>query len=500
MTTDPRALRNLPKYLVLASALLFAGMYFFTALPRIVYPYDLDFDEDSILMQTLRLVQGQPVYVPPNAVFNPHVYMPFYFWLGSWLIRLTGPNLVPLRLLSLAATLTTTALIYFIARRESRHAWIALACAGLYLGGYRINGFWYEVIRVDSLFVALLLGGLALGIYAGGSKARLMLSAFVLALSFFTKQSGAFIGAGLGIYLLLISWRRALWFLVPFGVLTLAPLFALDLVTGGWFSYHVFYIGSADPIELGRLVQFISLDLISTMGALTLMALLAALWSIRAHGWGILKAEPWLIALALAILISALGRARVGGNLNNRMPAYALLCLAPALLFNAWSKTPVLRLPCNLRLSPEPLVAALILLQFALGAYYPPRYIPTAQMRASGDRLIERIAAVDGPVFVMMHPFYALLAGKETSTQMATLWYVRHRGELPFPEDFVDRLQSRYYTAIISDESDFETEPALRALLQANYPYTETLSSNEAPPTTTGVVVQPRVIYYPNPP
>lgn len=500
MTTDSTALRNLPKILVVAAALLFAAMYFFTALPRIAYPYALDFDEDSILMQVLRLVQGQPVYVPPNAVFNPHVYMPLYFWLGSWLLRLTGPHLVPLRLLSLAATLATTILIYLIARRETRQHWIALVCAGLFLGGYRINGFWYEVVRVDSLFVALMLGGLALGIYAGNSKTRLILSAFVLALSFFTKQSGAFIGVGLGIYLLFASGRRAFWFFVSFGVFTLIPLYALNLLTGGWFFYHVFYIGSADPIETGRIFRFVSLDLISTMGGLTLIALLAAFWGIRAQGWRTLKMEPWLIAIALAVLISALGRARVGGNLNNRMPAYALLCLAPALLLNIWSKTPFLRLPFHLQIPPEPLLAALVLLQFALGAYYPPRYIPTPQMRASGDRLIQRIAAVDGPVFVMMHPYYALLAGKETSTQMATLWYVRHRGELPFPDDFVDRLQSKYYAEIISDESDFETEPALRALLQANYPYTQTLTADDAPPTNTGVVVQPRVIYYPNPP
>jgi len=174
-------------------------MYFFTALPRLAYPYDLDFDEDSILMESLRVAQGQPIYIPPNATFDPHVYMPLFFWLGGALLKITGPNLIPLRLISFAATLTTTFLIYYIAQRESKSQWISIAGAGLFLGGYRINGFWYEVVRVDSLFVALMVGGFALGIYAGNSRARLVLSAAVLARAFFTKQPGAFVGVAVGL-------------------------------------------------------------------------------------------------------------------------------------------------------------------------------------------------------------------------------------------------------------------------------------------------------------
>lgn len=497
LAAGPRT-RSVLIVLAVGVAVVFAAMYFFTALPRLVYPYDLDFDEDSILMQTLRLAQGLPVYIAPNAVFNPHVYMPLYFWLGSWLIRLSGPSLVPLRLLSLAATCATTFLIYWIAQRETNKRWMALACAGLFLGGYRINGFWYELVRVDSLFVALMVGGLVLGIYGQDSRTKLILAAFVLALAFFTKQGGAFIGVGFGIYLLVLAERRALWFLVPFGLLCLVPLFALNGLTDGWFFYHVFFIGSADPIEISRVFNFTIFDLVGVMGGLVFMTLVAAFWIIRAQGWRGLLGAPWLVAILLGVLVSGLGRARVGGNLNDRMPAYALLCLAPALLFKLWDGRDALRL--NLfKLMPQNVLAAAILVQFALGVYYPPRYLPTSDMYASGASLIHRIATINGPVFVTMHPYYALLAGKATSTQMATLWYVRDRGAYPFPDDFVQRLQTKYYRAIISDESDFETEPALRELLAENYPPTELLAPADAPATTTGVVVRPMVVYRPKP-
>ncbi|HEX9839842.1 MAG TPA: hypothetical protein VGA72_10870, partial [Anaerolineales bacterium] len=171
-------------------AVVFIAMFFITALPRLLYPYDLDFLEDSMLMQSLRIAQGLPVYVPPNADFNPHVYMPVFFWIGAVLFKIGGPNLVLLRMISLGSTLATTILIYWIALRESGLKWIALACAGLFLAGYRINGFWYEVARVDSLFIALTIGGLALANYASDSNRVLIFSGLVLALAAFTKQTG----------------------------------------------------------------------------------------------------------------------------------------------------------------------------------------------------------------------------------------------------------------------------------------------------------------------
>src|ERR1044071_3424690 len=91
--------------LVVLTAAAFLLLFFYTVLSRIGYPYDLDFLEDSMLMQSLRIADGQPVYLPPNADFNPHVYMPLFFWLGAILFKLGGPSLVLLRLISFGATL-----------------------------------------------------------------------------------------------------------------------------------------------------------------------------------------------------------------------------------------------------------------------------------------------------------------------------------------------------------------------------------------------------------
>jgi hypothetical protein len=149
----------------------------------------------------------------------------------------------------------------------------------------------------------------------------------------------------------------------------------------------------------------------------------------------------------------------------------------------------------------EWLIVGLILAQFALGKYSPLPYIlPTTAMRQSGDRLIQRIASFNGPVFVMMHPYYNLLAGKEPSTQIATLWYVRYRGALPLTNDIVNRIRNKYYSAIISDESFFETQPDLQALITTYYFPAQTLDISQAPFTNTGVVVRPSIVYLPDQP
>ena len=122
---SPGRTRMLEALAVLVAA-VFGGYYFYVAYARVVYPYDLDFVENGMLMQALRSAEGLPVYVAPNADFVPHVYMPLHTWLGGLVFKLTGPGYVQLRLLSVAATLAIAVLIYWITRREGGNRPLAL--------------------------------------------------------------------------------------------------------------------------------------------------------------------------------------------------------------------------------------------------------------------------------------------------------------------------------------------------------------------------------------
>jgi 4-amino-4-deoxy-L-arabinose transferase-like glycosyltransferase len=476
--------------LVVLIALAFIGLYLLTALPRIFYPYDLDFIEDSLLMQSLRVANGLPIFVPPSVDFVPHLYMPLYSWLGGLLIKIFGVGYAPLRLLSFAATIASAVMIYLIVRRESGQRWIAFVCAGLFLGGYRISGFWYELVRVDSLFVALSLGGCALGIYAGRSNRRLMLAAIVLTLAFFTKQTSLLFGVALAFYLLITIGRRVWLFIGAYAIFVFGSLVVINALTDGWFIYHTFAIAASDPIEGGRIINYLQFELFGVMALLSVMAIIVGGLSWHRLRLQALRNRPWLIVIGAAAIISGVGRASAGGNVNNLMIVYAFLCLSPALL---WRETESRgRSKTWSRLIPIGLV-----LQFMLGVYNPLRYIPTSEMRQAGDRLIQRIAAIDGEVYVAMHPYYAWLAGKQPSAQLATIWYGRQHGQLPLPDDFVARLRDRYYAAIISDESFFEVDPPVQQLFAQYYRPLARLDVSEAPTTLTGLVVGPQLIYVP---
>ena len=474
-------------------AFVFAAMYFLTAIPRIFYPYDLDFVEDSMLMESIRFANDQPIFIPPSADFVPHVYMPLYSWLGGLLFKVTGPSYIPLRLLSLTATLSTSGLIYWIAWSESGLGWMGIVCAGLFLGGYRINGFWYELVRVDALFAMLALSGLTLGVYGVDSQRWLILSAIVLALAFFTKQTGAVFGIGLALYLLMTIKQRAWPFVLVFSLLTIVPVILLNNLTKGWFLYYTFNLASSvNPIKIERIVDFVSFELLGLMAGLTVMTIGAGLLGIRKAGLRVIRDQPWLTWMGTAIVVSGIGRASVGGNLNNLMPAYALLCLAPAILTREWNAQSELFDSWRTNL-----ITMVILVQFALGVYNPLRYIPNPAMHRGGSHLIERIASINGKVLVLMHPYYAWLAGKEPAAQAATMWYIHERGKLALPPDFITRIKQHYYAAIISDNSEYETEPSFQQLLNTYYKLSETLEPSASPPTTTGVVVQPMMVYIP---
>lgn len=502
--------RALP-VLAVSAAFLFSGMYLFTALPRMFYPHDLDFLENNSLMQALRFAADQPVYTAPSADFVATIYTPLYTWLGGLLFRFMPPGFFPLRLISFSATLLTATLIGFITHRESRQRWLALACAGLYLGGYRISGFWYDLARVDSLALALSLLGLTLGIYANHSRPRLLFSALTLALAFFTKQTTLAFGLAFLIYGFYRSFftahvlRFTFWFILPYTLTLLLSLLTFHVLTHGWSSFYIFTAAAADAEDLARVWHYLGPELLGVISALSLTAFWVA-WRSK------LKNQPWLWMIVTAALISGIGRASVGGNLNNLMPVYALLCLAPAL-----NPHPVpARAPFAKRANeggsnaspPQRWFreaageglgvgsAVLLLIQFIIGIYNPLRYIPTPLMREQGNALIAQLQNIDGPVLVMLEPYYAWRAGHAPSAQIASLWHLHHWLHQPWPTDLLTRLETRYYSAVLSAETFFETDSPIHQSLLTNYPFTQTLT---APSTLTGLPIQTQTLYLPQP-
>ncbi len=491
-------------------ALAFSLLYLIVGLARVRYPYSLDLIEDNLVMQAWRVAQNQPDYVPPNADYVPQVYMPLYTWLGGLIFKVTGPGFGPLRLFSFLCTLATALLLAWIAQRESGRHLLGLAVAGLFLAGYRLSGGWYELARVENLFVLVSLAGVATAIYSHHTTWGLLAAGALMGLSLLTKQNGMLFAAGTAVYLL-INVRGRLWlYVAAFTLVGLLPLWLADLASDGWLAYYAFGVAYASPIEAGRIVDTLRRELFGAMLLLSLSLLLVLLASLRRHGpWAfmrhLLTDKPWPVFILAAVFVTIAGRATIGGARQNVIIGYAFLCLAPALLAAEMAHWPGRRQRWT-----QPALLLGLLLQFiltwspqvhlALGIHNSTEFIPTAAMKTAGDNLIAHIAAIDGPVFVMMHPPYALMAGKEPGVHIQSLYHARWRARDPLPADLVARIRNHYYAAIISDESTFfEDEPALLNLLETYYTRAD-LPPATSPPTLSGPLVRPQSIYIPKAP
>ena len=488
---------HLAEWILLLVSLGFAASYLLVGVARVAYPYDLDFIEDDMMLQAWRLAQNQPVFVPPNADFVPQVYMPLYTWLGSLLLRQTGVALWPLRLLSLLSTLLTAVLLTLIAHKLQPSRLVALSCAALFLAGYRLTGGWYELARVDPLFGLLVLAGMTTAVYRHQTRWGLVATGVLLGLALLTKQNGLFAAVVVGWYLLWQRPRQVWLYGLAFVLVAVPPLLYLEQSTGGWFSYYVVDIAYASPVELVRVWPVVRREFLGGMGVLLLLAGLTAVWQVQ-RNWRALFQSPWLLFMATAVFVSLAGRTSVGGNLNNLMLGLCLLCLAPALLVGEWPQRQDGQMGRWLFVTA--VCAQFLLLRFPPVPYAPQQFLPSAAMRAQGEALVGYLTAVDGEVLVMLHPYYALLAGKEPGVHVQSLWHGRQRGQQPLPPDLVSRIQQQQYAVIISDQSlYFETEPALLALLEQYY-QPQPLDPTLSPPTLSGLVTRPLLIYKPKPP
>ena len=498
----------------------FTAIWLWVAFTRIVYPFDLDFLEDDILVEAWRMANGLPVFLPPNADFVPHAYAPLYMLLSALVLKLTGPSYLPMRLLSFLATLCSGGLFLWAGYRASRRFALALLAPGLFLAGYALTGAQYELARVDALFIAFILAGTLAGISGGDSRRGRIISAICLALALLTKQTALVFGLGMAAYLLATQRRRALDFAIVYLAAVVVPLAVLDRLTASWSTFYLIVVPQGDPIAFARIIDYARHDLLQDLGPLC--AILTALIVLRLRGLPAQSrlSRDWPLFALLAMLTSGWMRARLGGNLNSLLPVYAFLSLVPVLLYADLMRTedplqarhsdtettpkartiaaPARTIRSNPFSAARALLYLAILWQLALGIYNPLSGVPRNGMRETGQQLIERIRQTPGPVLVLEHPFYALLAGKESGVALTALWHARLHGAAPLPPDLAERIRNHYYALVITDEGEYpEVTAASDALLNANYRLEQPQSATDGPPTLNGVIVQPHLNYYP---
>ena len=197
---------------LIAAASYFIVVYVRVALRRMTYPFELQWMEGQSLVQVTRLLHGQPLFVRPSFEYVPMIYQPLYFYVASVVARVLGASFVPLRLVSIGASLGCASLIFLILKRETQRTLIGYVGAGFWLATFHISGAWFDIGRVDTLAVMWLLA--AVYLVRRGTVAAWAGAGVALALAALTKQTAIIVAVPIGLYALWADRRRAVALLV----------------------------------------------------------------------------------------------------------------------------------------------------------------------------------------------------------------------------------------------------------------------------------------------
>jgi hypothetical protein len=368
------------------------GAYLFIALSRLGYPFAVEWLEGNSLVEVHRILDGQPLYPAPTAGYVPDGYPPLYFFVSAGVARVLGVSYLSLRLVSLVSSLACFAVLARLVQRETGSTAAGIAAAGVFAATYCATDTWFDVGRVDSLFLALSIGGLYAARWMRGTRGAIA-AGVLLAAAALTKQTG--LAEGVAVIVALLAGSRpglarvaALAGATVLGVSTLV----LQLTGGGWYIFYVFRLMSEHSLT-GSSFGWFWTALLSTLG----LAGCAALVSARRVPGVLLAGCAALAVEGYAALVHS------HGGINDMLPAYLAVALLAGLALGSdrparWIATAT---------------GVLVLAQVAvlLSGFRPVHPIPTAADRAVGDRLIAGMRAFGGTVAVPADPGLSLLAG-----------------------------------------------------------------------------------------
>ena len=233
-------LKLIAMFLALGAALAQFARFLFIAFSRIAFPFSLEWMEGGSFVQVSRILEGQPLYVRPSFDFIPQIYPPVYFYISALASKILGNSFVPLRLVSILATLGILFLIYELVYKQSGSKSGGILASGFFCATYELSGHWFDIARVDSLALAFLL--LAAYFLLKDQPIASTIGGIFLALSCFTKQTMLILAGVFIIFCLLLPSKNRLIFVgtAVFGFL--AGTVVLDWSSEGWYSYYIFHL------------------------------------------------------------------------------------------------------------------------------------------------------------------------------------------------------------------------------------------------------------------
>ncbi|XYI00942.1 ArnT family glycosyltransferase [Sorangium sp. So ce1128] len=479
------------------------GTYLVLGIIHLRYPFEIEWMEGGMLDEVRRALAGQKLYVKPTVEYVPFLYAPLYFYVAAAFSKVLGVSFFSARLVSYIASIAAVALVARFVHRETGGKLAALLAAGVFAATYHLSAGFYDIARVDSLFVLLLLAALYVARFRRSARSAVAAAAlFTLAL--LTKQSASVIFLPIAAYLVLAERRRGLVFAASGAAMMVGSVVVLDRIHDGWFWYFVFWLPRQHPWVSRMWVDFWVEDLMRPLSVSCLLALFYAMIGRRvispsdarlaepgpagrgaepdggqAPGpyYAAVPARPaqgatfaialeggrhfYLFAATGMLGASWAGRLHAGGWPNVIMPGFAIL----AIYFGLGVQTVLdaaAGLAAHRQHRVEVFLLAVAALQFACLAYNPSRYVPKSQDAKAGQQLLDKIAKVDGEVFLPAHGHLATLVGKHPYAHEMAIVDILGIGGGPagadLRADIEKAISEKRFNAIFSDTDFFKKQ------------------------------------------
>jgi 4-amino-4-deoxy-L-arabinose transferase-like glycosyltransferase len=329
--------------LLLGSAAAALWQWLRLVLPRLRYSGEIEWMEGGSVAHVLRLLDGKPLYVEPSLDFVPFIYPPLYYWIAAPFASLSGAPLASLRAVSVVATLGTLGLLvlFFVRRRGD---WVAgVASAGLFASTFPLSGSWFDVARVDALFLFFVVLALVL-LLAFPGRSSAIGAGLAITAALLTKQSGSVSLAVLAAFALLDRSRRGLFFVATAALGTGLCTLVGHLVSDGWYTYYLFSVPRNHRLLEEWIPKFWTHDLwgkLTVPSVLTVFALLSAFGRETPQGdarpspSGLLAQFGVPIAIIALVVPAWMSRFHSGMSSNVLMPAHLALALGVGAALNS---------------------------------------------------------------------------------------------------------------------------------------------------------------------
>lgn len=228
-------------------AVLAIAACLYTMFGRFGYTCDLEWMTGSIFDAVQRIHDGKPLYTAPSIAWTPFMYPPLYFWIVAKLMGAVS-FYTAARSVSIAATLVQAACVWRLAGHHGASREWKVIGVGVFFAAFGVTSFWYDLERVDSLFVAMMATGVVLLVERRGLVATFAAAA-LMGLGFFAKQPAlAFLGGIVFALAMTRQWTRAIVFAITSGAVVVGGVLWLQAKTDGWYGYYCLHMPRAHGI------------------------------------------------------------------------------------------------------------------------------------------------------------------------------------------------------------------------------------------------------------